>query len=98
MTKEYDRAGYLKDWAEKILKCENNEFAIAAALITQNRNFQTAVAVLFGLSFTTHKDYIIACAEYWQKNCPIGSIADVAYVTAFQKHYTEEVVPYPEDA
>ncbi len=98
MTKEYDRDGYIKDWAEKILKCEPTPFAVAAALVTQNRNFQTAVAILFGLSTVTHRDYIVACAEYWQKNFPPGSIADVAYTTAFQKHYVEEVVPYPEDA
>jgi len=97
-SKEYDREGYIKDWAEKILKVPADPFEVAAALVTRYRNFQSATAILFGLSMVTHKDYIINCAKYWETNFPPGSVADKVYCVQFQKHYIEEVVPYPTDA
>lgn len=101
MAKEYDREGYIKDWAEKILKLPEGEqtpFDVAAALVTRNRNFQTAAAILFGLSTVTHLDYIKAAAKHWEDNFPKGSVADKQYCIDFQKYYIDEVAPYPQDA
>lgn len=91
------REVFLKDWA-LMLKVENDAFAIAREVINQKKNFVTAVAVLFGLSFRTHKQYILDCAKYWEANFVPGAIVDTDYLLAFQKHYTEEVQPYPADA
>ena len=97
-NKDYDRAQFVSDWATKILKCESNESAVAAELINQFRNFQTAVAIAFGLSFTTHKEYALAAAEHWKKNFDEGSKATAEYVTQFRDYYINEVVAYPADA
>lgn len=98
MTQEYDRATFRKKWAETILKCPDDPFHIAAQILNTTRNFQTAVCILFDLSYVTHKDYILDCAKYWKEAFPEGSVADYDYCVSFQQHYVNEVVPYPEGA
>lgn len=101
MAKEYNREEYIATWASKVLMLpegHHTPFDVAGALVTRNRNFQTAVAILFGLSTVTHLDYIKACAKYWEDNFPKDGVADAEYCIAFQQHYITEVVPYPQDA
>ena len=98
MTKEYDRESFRQKWAETILKVPNDPFHIAAALVSRNRNFETAVAILFDLSFVTHKEWIQNCAKHWKENFPEGNVADYDYCVQFQQYYINEVVAYPTDA
>lgn len=98
MTKEYNRDWFKKKMAETIFKCENDPFHLAAAILNDTRNFPMAVAILFDLSFVTHKEYILNCAKYWKEAFPEGSVADYDYCVQFQQHYVTEVVAYPEDA
>ncbi len=98
MTDQYDRETFHKRWAEQVLKCPNTPFDIAAALVTKYRNFQTAVAVLFGLSVKDHREWVLACAEHWRANFPKGSVADYNYCVQFQQYYITEVAKYPEGA
>jgi hypothetical protein len=98
MTQEYDKAAFRKKWAETILKCPDDPFHIAAQLVNTTRNFQTAVCILFDLSFVSHKEYIMDCAKYWKDNLSEGSVIDYDYCVEFQQHYINEVVPYPSDA
>jgi hypothetical protein len=88
---------FLKQYA-KMLSCPADEYSITCKLINESKNFQTAVCILFGLSLRTHKEYIHECADYWKKNWVADAICDNDYCAAFQKHYTEEVKPYPSDA
>ena len=96
--KEYDREEFIKTWATKILHCEPNAVVIAAELLNQKRNFQTAVCMAFGLSVATHRQYILDAADYWSKNFAKDDKATVEYVAAFVQHYINEVQPYPADA
>jgi len=101
MAVEYDQEKFVSDWATKILKLpadKADRFHVAAEMINQYKNFQTAVALVFGLSFATHKEYAVAAAEHWKANFGKDEKATAEYVVQFRDYYINEVVAYPADA
>lgn len=94
----WDRAGFLATWAEQ-LGCPNDPFEIGAYLVNEAKNFQTAVCVVFGLSYRTHKEYASRCAVYWKSVWPdTGAVCTAQWCRDFQQHYITEVERYPDDA
>lgn len=98
MAHEYDQERFINDWATKILKCPPDRYSVAAHLINEFRNFETAVALVFGLSFATHKEYASDAAKHWKENFDASSKATPEYVVQFRDYYIAEVVHYPADA
>jgi hypothetical protein len=100
MAHEYDQERFINDWATKILKCPPDRYSVAAELINNYRNFETAVAISFGLSFATHKEYATNAAKHWKEAflADPNAKATPEYVVAFRDYYIAEVVPYPADA
>lgn len=93
----YDRDKFLAQWSV-MLKCENTPFAIAAELVNKAKNFQTAVHVLFGLSWRTHAPYAKKCADYWREIWPKDGVCTAQWCIEFQNHYITEKEAYPHDA
>lgn len=94
----YSREEFLTDWARQ-LKCANDPWSIAVHLINVNRNYSTAMATCFGLSWMQHKEYLQRATKYFQENWnPASDVATIEWLTAFVEHYTVEVEKYPEGA
>lgn len=91
---QYDRKAFITRWA-KLLKCKDTEFDVAVTLINGPKNFESAMAIIFGLSYMEHKEWLNKCSKYFKANFPENSIATVEFLAAFQKHYIEEVDKYP---
>lgn len=93
----WDRAGFLATWALQ-LGCPNDPFEIGAHLINKAKNFQTAVHVVFGLSYRTHKEYALRCATYWKSIWPADGVCTAKWCIDFQQHYVADIEKYPDDA
>lgn len=91
----YDRDNYIASWS-KILGCKSDAYSLAAALINKHKNFQSASAVLFGLSWRTHKEWLKKVSEYWQASWTVkDAVCTAEWCYAFQQHYITEVAKYP---
>lgn len=97
MSEVYDRPSFIRDWAQQ-LECNPTEYDVAAHLINKNRNFETAMAVVFGLKWTVHEEYLRNAAKYLREQWQDGDIATVEWLDAFVQHYISEVAAYPSDA
>ena len=96
MTEIYSRDEFITDWA-KILQCAPEPYAIAVKLINVNKNYQTAMALIFGLSWSNNKEYLKGVTEYFQKNWnPATDTATPEWLGAFVDHYITEIQKYPE--
>lgn len=94
-----DRDIFIDKWS-KMFKCKSNAFDVAAALINNHKNFQSASAILFGLSYVTHKKWLVKCAEHWQNawmQYPKGTTCTADWCVQFQQYYITEVDKYPAD-
>lgn len=89
------RDQFLADMAV-IFKCDGDAFSVAREYYNQHKNYGAATALLFGLSWRTHKEWLQRAAEYWRANDD-GQPIDNAWLEAFQTHYVTEVEKYPED-
>lgn len=88
---------FIANWA-KLLQCKPEPYAIAVKLINVNKNYQTAMALVFGLSWATHKDWLREVTEYFQSNWNADTdMATIEWLSAFVDHYVQEVKAYPED-
>ncbi len=99
MAADYDQERFLSDWAKffKLPPEKHTREWVAAELINKNKNFQTAVALVFGLAVSTHKDYINGVVEHWKANFEKDCVATAEYCIAFRDYYISEVVAYPAD-
>lgn len=97
MSELYSRDEFITHWAS-ILKCAPEPYALAVHLINVNKNYQTAMSLIFGLSWVHHKEYLLRLVEYFNKNWTVNDVATIEWLTAFVDHYTTEVEKYPEDA
>ncbi len=91
---------FIKNWAKMVgLPPTADVFDIVVELINKSKNFQTATCLLFGLSYRTHKDWIVKCSTYWRDGWTEGSICTKEWLITFQKFYITdpEGQPYPED-
>lgn len=99
MATDYDQERFISDWA-KFLKLPPEKCTrewVAATLINECTNFQTAVALVFGLSVATHKEYILGVVEHWKQNFDKDCVATDQYCIQFRDYYINEVVAYPAD-
>jgi hypothetical protein len=95
MTDIYSREEFLVNWAS-ILKVAPEPYAIAVKLINVQKNYQTAMALIFGLSWAQDKEYLKACTDYFSANWdPKSDVATVEWLGAFVDHYISEVRAYP---
>jgi len=95
----YDRKKFVELWA-KILKCKPTPFDVAAELVNQNRNFNSAVAVLFGLGYRdpTIAAWLGRCHKHWKAawdKYPAGTKCSADFAYKFQQYYIKEVDKYP---
>lgn len=97
MPELYDRSEFITHWAS-ILKCAAEPYAMAVHLININKNYQTAMSVIFGLSWVHNSDYLLRVVAYFGDNWTADDVATIEWLTAFVEHYTTEVEKYPEDA
>lgn len=97
MSDLYSRDEFIIDWA-KALKCEPNPYAIAVVLINVNKNYDTAMSCIFGLSWYNHTQYLQRVTEYFRSVWPADGVATTEWLAAFVKHYVEEKEAYPEGA
>lgn len=97
MSELYSRDEFIAHWA-KIIKCPPEPYAIAVQLINVNKNYQTAMGLIFGLSWVHNKEYLLRVTDYFNKNWTSDDVATIEWLTAFVDHYITEVEKYPEDA
>lgn len=86
---------FLADYA-KVLGCKAEVFEMACVLINKYKNFQTACAIMFGLSFRDNRDYLVKCAEHLQSVLVPGTVATSQWLVQFRDYYMSEVEKYPE--
>lgn len=95
MAEPYNRDAYLAAWAQQ-LGCPPDAYSIATHLINTNRNFETAMACCFGLSWVKHSEYLRnvckTIREAWQPN----DVCTNEWLDQFVQYYITEVSPYPE--
>jgi hypothetical protein len=91
----YSRDEFIADWA-KILGTAPEPYAMAVKLINVQKNYQTAMALIFGLSWVNNKDYLKRVTEYFNANWTVADTATIEWLTAFVDHYITEVEKYPE--
>lgn len=96
-TDLYSRDEFIAHWAS-VMKAPAEPYALAVTLINKNRNYQTAMALIFGLSWVHHKEYLQRVCKYFEANWSAEDVANVEWLTAFVDHYVTEVEKYPEDA
>lgn len=95
MSDIYSRDEFIANWA-KILKCNPEPYAIAVTLINVQKNYQTAMALIFGLSWAQDKEWLKRCTDYFSKNWdPKTDVATVEWLGRFVDHYVQEVDKYP---
>lgn len=93
----YSRDEFIAHWS-KILGCAAEPYAIAVHLINNKRNYQTAMALIFGLSWANHKEYLKRIVAYFEKNWTAEDVATVEWLAQFVDHYVTEVEKYPEES
>jgi hypothetical protein len=91
----YARDEFIADWA-KLLKCDPHPYHIAVQLINVKRNYHTAMAVIFGLSWNKNQEYLNRVVTYFSANWSADDVATVEWLGAFVDHYVTEVEKYPE--
>jgi hypothetical protein len=89
------RDWFLRD-ASKMFACENNPYVIAAHYINRYKNASTALAVMFGLSWATNRDYLHSLVKYFNENFDMKTQeATPDWLYIFANHYVTEVSPLP---
>ena len=89
---------FIEKWA-KMFKCKPDAYSVSAELVNHHKNFQSACAVVFNLSFRYHKEWLVASSDYLKKmwsQYPKEAKADASWMYQFQQHYINEVAKYPE--
>jgi hypothetical protein len=92
-----DRKVYIEKWA-KLLKVKPNEWDIACHMINVVKNYDTAMAVCFNLSWRKDKIWLRKCSDYFQqmwKGYGPDAKADVNWLYAFTQMYIKDVAAYP---
>lgn len=94
----YSRDEFIAHWA-KLLNCQPEPYAIAVTLINVKRNYQTAMAIIFGLSWYNHAEYLKRLVSYFESVWdPATDVATVEWLAQFVDHYVTDKEKYPEDA
>jgi hypothetical protein len=98
MTPMSDRETYLIDWAKQLgIKPDPGfEWKICETLINKRKNYDTAAAVMFELSWRWHRDYLlraVAALTEWHKQagCCVVSGNDLYTFVDYYIHNTEEL-------
>lgn len=103
----YNRNQYIKQWSD-LLKCKPTTWDVGAALINDNRNYMSAMSVVFGLSWVTHKEYLKKLNDwfenYWREQIAASKAAGKPVPKAtpewlyqLRTHYITEIAKYPEN-
>jgi hypothetical protein len=97
VTDLYARDEFIANWAS-ILKVAPEPYAIAVKLINVQKNYQTAMALIFGLSWSQNKEYLKGVTDYFNKNWDATKdTATAEWLGQFVDHYVTEVQKYPEE-
>lgn len=93
------RESYLAEWAAKLNVPKGNPWFIVEALVNDKKNYDTAVAVMFGLRWTVpeHKAWMIRCQQELAKlptQFP-GKRFDYKYLYEWACYYEKEVEAPP---
>jgi hypothetical protein len=94
---EYGREHYVKLYAQRF-NCEANELVIAAHLINKAKNYLTAAAFIFGLSwkFESHRPYLTKAAAHLAEYLKDAADVDGTFLYEYQQAYVTEVdTAYP---
>lgn len=95
MSDDATREQFIADWA-KVLGCDPNAYAIAVRLINVNKNYETAMAVVFGLSWVNHTQYLQRTTAYFKSIWVDGTIVTAEWLGQFVQHYITDKEAYPE--
>ena len=70
---------------------------IAASIINTYKNYETAVAILFDLSWKDHTDWLRACADHLRESWNIAEHGMITseWLWGFQQYYVTEKAEYP---
>ncbi|MBA3761762.1 MAG: hypothetical protein H0X04_00265 [Chthoniobacterales bacterium] len=86
----------------KQLGCDNDPWSLATTLVNmpKTRNYQTACALIFGLSFVTHKEYLLRAAKLLEQQHTEAEHFDVTndWLIDWRNYFMAEVEEYPKDA
>lgn len=95
MVDLYSREEFIEQWA-KSLKVDPNPYMIAVQLINVNKNYDTAMSLVFGLSWANNTQYLRRVTDYFKSVWPDNGVADVNWLAEFVKHYVTDKEAYPE--
>lgn len=95
MVDLYSREEFMETWA-KCLGCANDPYIIAVQLINVNKNYDTAMSLIFGLSWANNTQYLRRCTDYFKEIWPANGVADVKWLAEFVQHYVTDKEKYPE--
>ncbi len=93
----YDRENYLVKWA-KLLKCKADVWSVASCLINDAKNYDSAMALIYGLSWRYNKDWLTKATEYFKtywKSLGADAKATPDWLFQYQQHYINNVDKYP---
>lgn len=98
MAELYNRTEYVAKWA-KMLGCKTDEWSVTVHLINVVKNYQTAMALLFGLSWQTDKEYLKKVCKHFHENFK-GSdgkdpVATAEWLYQYKEYYIKEVERLP---
>lgn len=98
MSDTYSRDEFIADWAKQLKLQTADPYTIAVHLINVNKNYDTAMALIFGLSWINHTQYLQRLTDYFKSVWPVNGVATVEWLGQFVQHYITDKEKYPEDA
>jgi len=97
MVDLYTREEFIANWA-KCLGTKPDPYSIAVKLINVNKNYDTAMACIFGLSWINHPQYLQRVVTYFKSVWGDEFSATEVWLGEFVTHYITDKEKYPEDA
>jgi hypothetical protein len=93
----YDRDAYVAKWA-KMFKCKADVWSVGCALINDVKNYDSAMALIFGLSWRHNKEWLRRASDYFRnywKSLGDKAVASPDWLYQYQQHYLNSVDKYP---
>ena len=91
----YSPDEFIQQWA-RTLGVPAEPYTIAVRMINVNHNYDTAMSLIFGLSWLRNTQYLRRVVDYFKANFPENGVATAEWLAQFVQHYVSEVEAYPE--
>jgi hypothetical protein len=89
-------ADYIESWAKQ-LGVANSPWAVAEYLVNTAKNYDTACAIIFGLGWTTHKEWLLRARDTMAQ-LPVqypGATFPADWLYQWAQHYVTEIEALP---